>query len=405
MVSNQAVTRRKSAVAVLVAGLLGASLLAGCQSAPVQSESSAPASLARTTDAPAQENAIEAALAHEGTAPAEAAAPASPGPVMNPNAPLSYTVKRGDTLWDISAMFLRDPWLWPEIWHVNPSVANPHLIYPGDVLTLAYGADGRPQISLARGDAVRVSPLVRSNALDGPIATIPYEAIASFLGRPSIVSKEELQHTARVAGLRGEHLVASLGHDVYVKGLEDKGPGRYAIVRVGDEIKDPETGKALGYLGTYSASARVDNVAKLSKGELIESVRETLAGDLVFSEDLLSASTDIVPHAPPANLDGQIIAVVDGVALIGQYQVVAVNRGAKHGLETGHVLAIDQKGEVVMDGGCKRTAMSWCVGKSIQLPDERAGTMLVFKTYDAMSYALIVSTTVPVRVADRVRTP
>ena len=96
---------------------------------------------------------------------------------MNPSAPLSYTVKRGDTLWDISAMYLRDPWLWPEIWHVNPAVQNPHLIYPGDVLTLAYGANGQPQVSLTRGNAVRVQPLVRSTPLEGPIATIPYDAI------------------------------------------------------------------------------------------------------------------------------------------------------------------------------------------------------------------------------------
>jgi LysM repeat protein len=389
-----------------VAGLSALSLLAGCQTAPVEHESQAPASVARSTPVAAPENAIEAALAREGTAPAEAAAtPAYSGPVMNPNAPLSYTVKRGDTLWDISAMFLRDPWLWPEIWHVNPTVANPHLIYPGDVLTLAYGADGRPQISLARGDAVRVSPLVRSSSLDGPISSIPYDAIASFLGRPSIVSKEDLTRAAHVAGLRDSHLVASLGHDVYVKGLEDSGPGRYAIIRAGDEIKDPETGKVLGYMGIYAASARVDTVGKLSKAELVESTRETVAGDLVFTEDLISASTDIVPHAPPADLNGQIIAVVDGVALIGQYQVVALNRGSKQGLETGHVLAIDQKGETIMGSGCKRTAIAWCSGKSITLPDERAGTLLVFKTYDTMSFALVVSTTVPVRVTDRVRTP
>jgi alpha-tubulin suppressor-like RCC1 family protein len=99
------------------------------------------------------------------------------------------------------------------------------------------------------------------------------------------------------------------------------------------------------------------------------------------------------------------MAVVDGVALIGQHQVVAVNRGTRHGLQAGHVLAIDQKGEVIADGACKRSSLSWCIGKKIKLPEERAGTLLVFKTYEQMSYGLIVSTTGPVRVTDRVRTP
>ncbi|MET0280628.1 MAG: LysM peptidoglycan-binding domain-containing protein [Steroidobacteraceae bacterium] len=392
-------------MAALVAGLSALTLVAGCQSTPPESEAPRPLSVPAAAADQAPETAIDAALAREGSGPAPAAAPAAAGPVLNPNAPLSYTVKRGDTLWDISAMFLRDPWLWPEIWHVNPTVSNPHLIYPGDVLTLAYGADGRPQISLARGDAVHVYPLVRSSAADGPISSIPYEAIASFLGRPSIISKDDLLHAARVAGLRDSHLVASIGHDIYVKGLEERGPGRYSVVRLGEELKDPQTGKVLGYMGTFAASAQVDTVAKLSKAAVVESSRETVAGDLVFAEDLQTVSTDIVPHAPAGDVDGQIMAVVDGVSLIGQYQVVAINRGSRHGLETGHVLAIDQKGEVVMDGGCKRTGTSWCLGKSLQLPDERAGTMLVFKTYDAMSYALIVATTAPVRVADRVRTP
>ena len=121
--------------------------------------------------------------------------------------------------------------------------------------------------------------------------------------------------------------------------------------------------------------------------------------------DIKSVSKDIVPRAPPAGVKGQIMAVVDGTSMIGQYHVVAVNRGTKDGLETGHVLAIDQKGEVIADQSCKRSALSWCIGKNLKLPDERAGTLLVFKTYDNMSYGLVVNTTVPLRVADLVRTP
>jgi len=410
MVSNQQVMRALRLFGV-TGGLAAMALAGGCQFFQGHHEAPpAPPPVAKAAPAPeaVQDNAIEVALAN---APADStvsdAAPAAPtGPVLNPSAPKSYTVKRGDTLWAISAMFLRDPWLWPEIWQVNPNVQNPHLIYPGDVLTLAYGANGQPRVMVTQGSALRVQPLVRSTPLDGPVATIPYEAIAAFLGRPSLLSKEDVRNGPHVAALSDRHIVAGMGHEVYVKGLEDRGPGRYSVVHVGEELKDPETGKVLGYMGTYTGAAKVDAVAKVSRALLTDSVRETNAGDLVFAEDTHSVSTDILPRAPPAGLNGQIMAVVDGVSLIGQYQVVAVNRGSKHGLETGHVLAIDRQGEVIPDAACKkRSNFAWCFGKNLKLPDERAGTLLVFKTYENMSFGLIVSTTVPVAVADRVRTP
>jgi hypothetical protein len=409
MVSNQAVRRTPGRVSGLVGGLSVLALTSGCQllskpapaPEPVAAPQARPAPVANT----APQNAVEAAIARAGTESETTVTTVTSGPVMNPNAPLSYTVKRGDTLWDISSVFLRDPWLWPEIWHVNPTVQNPHLIYPGDVLTLARGADGRAQVTVSRGSALRVQPLVRSTPLEGPVATIPFDAIKAFLGKPSIVSKEDLKNAPRVAGLRDRHMVAGEGHEFYVKGMQDLGPGRYSLVRVGEELKDPESGKALGYMGTYTGAARVDAVADLSKAVLIQSSRETTAGDLLFAEDMQSVSSDFLPRSPPAGVDGQIMAVVDGVKLIGSYQVVAINRGAQHGIETGHVLAIDEEGEVVKDGACKRNRMSFCANKTIQLPSERAGTLLVFKTYEQMSYGLVLNTTVPVRVTDRVRTP
>ena len=414
MLLNQEVARILRSRARWVPGLALLSLATGCQmlgglmgrSAKDVPDTSPVVAARSAVVESAPESAIDAAIARAGTPGAETTETANVSQVaLNSSAPMAYTVKRGDTLWDISAMYLRDPWLWPEIWHVNPSVRNPHLIYPGDQLTLAYGANGEPQLRLVRGDALRVSPLVRSNAIEGPIATIPYDAIASFLGRPSIVSKEDLRNAPQVTALRDRHMVAGAGHEVYVRGLKNEGAGRYSVVRVTDPLKDPETGKVLGYMGVYAAAARVERIDKLSKAMLIESARETQTGDLLFADSLESPSSDIVPHAPPAGLAGQIMAVVDGVNNIGQYQVVAINRGTRHGLETGHVLAIDQAGEVVADTGCRRKRFAWCVGKNIKLPDERAGTLLVFRTYERMSYGLIVSETVPVRVADHVRTP
>ena len=410
MVSNQKVMpsisrtllRASAAAALLLAS--GCQLFPGQRDKPVAEAAPAPAPAPVAEASP--DNAIEVAIAN---APPEGeardVAPAQPAPALNAGAPLSYTVKRGDTLWDISAMYLRDPWLWPEIWHVNQNVQNPHLIYPGDVLTLAYDANGRPQVMVTQGSALRVSPLVRSQSLEGPIATIPFDAIAAFLGKPSILSRDDLRDAPRVAALRDGHVVAGAGNDVYVKGLQDKSPGRYSMIKVGDPLKDPETGKVLGYMGTYTGAARVDTVDKVTRAAITDSARETTAGDLLFAVDNQTVSRDIVPRAPPAGVKGQIMAVVDGTSMIGQYHVVAVNRGSKHGLETGHVLAIDQKGEVIADQSCKRSSLSWCIGKNLQLPDERAGTLLVFKTYDNMSYGLVVNTLVPLRVADRVRTP
>jgi LysM repeat protein len=409
MVSNQAVRRFPGRAFGLLGGLSVLALTSGCQILSRAESAPEPVAAPQARPAPVvaapPQSAVDAAIAKAGTEPQQTVVVPAPAPVMNPSAPLNYTVKRGDTLWDISAMYLRDPWLWPEIWHVNPAVQNPHLIYPGDVLTLARGANGEPQITLVRGNALRVQPLIRSTPLEGPIATIPYDAIKAFLGKPSIVSKDDLKNAPRVAGLRDRHMVAGAGHEFYVKGMLEHGPGRYSVVRVGEELKDPESGKVLGYMGTYTGAARIDQIAELSKAQLIDSARETTAGDLLFAEDTQTVSSDLLPRAPPAGVNGQIMAVVDGVSLIGSNQVVAVNRGSKHGLETGHVLAIYENGEVVADGSCKQERWAFCGNKTITLPSERAGSLLIFKTYEQMSYGLVVNTTVPVRVTDQVRTP
>ena len=214
MVSYQLVKSVQRPYRIATCSLAALGLLGGCQFFHRAEEAPAAPAPVSAKAAPApmaeQNNAIEVALANApaDSAATEAAPAPAAGPVLNPGAPKSYTVKRGDTLWDISAMYLRDPWLWPEIWHVNPNVQNPHLIYPGDVLTLAYGANGAPQVMVTQGSALRVQPLVRSSPLDGPVATIPFEAIAAFLGKPSIVSKEDVKNAPHVAALGDRHIVA-----------------------------------------------------------------------------------------------------------------------------------------------------------------------------------------------------
>jgi hypothetical protein len=391
-------------------------LLASCGSMPWSRSSdeaavAAPAPAAPVAPAavdPVEEmTATEAAVAGLNDAPADTANAASLSPIR-PDAPMSYTVKRGDTLWDISSIFLRDPWLWPEIWQVNPQVENPHLIYPGDVLSLAYGADGRPQIRLTQLGAARLAPRLRSEGIDGPIATIPYGAIAAFLARPSVITAEQAKTAPRVLAFRDERMVGGSDQEIYVRNLPAQPNARYAVVNVGEALRDPDTGDVLGYLGTYASTAIINRTGEPAKAQLTDAARETLRGDRLIANDV-SPALNFLPRAPSREIDGQIISVVDGVALIGQYQIVAINRGTQHGLETGHVLAVNDAGDIVRDTFAGRKILGVSTGSAfapkVKLPDERAGTILIFKTYDRMSFGLIVSATSAIRVADRVGNP
>ncbi|MCS6948422.1 MAG: LysM peptidoglycan-binding domain-containing protein, partial [Steroidobacteraceae bacterium] len=212
-----------------------------------------PAAVADTPSEPQDDvTATEAAVAAQ---PEDAPPPVVTRDAVSPTAPLSYTVKPGDTLWDIANLFLRDPWLWPEIWQVNPQVQNPHLIYPGDVLALAYGADGSPRIYLQQGGAARLEPRLRSAALDGAIATIPYAAIAAFLGRPTVLAKEQVSKAPRVLAFREGRMIGGTGYEAYVRDLTNRQLGqRYSIFRIGDPIVGPEDGATLGYMGIYAAT-------------------------------------------------------------------------------------------------------------------------------------------------------
>ncbi len=410
MLLNQSLS---STVRTLGLAMLTALALTGC--ATVGAGADAPAD--RSAGVGEEPVAEQPAVAMTATEAAVAASPADDSmpaeqparSIVNPTAPSSYTVKRGDTLWDIAAMFLRDPWLWPEIWQVNPQVENPHLIYPGDVLTLAYGADGRPEIRLTRGPGARLQPMLRAGEVDDAITTIPYEAIAAFLDRPTVVSKEQLKAAPRIVAFRNEHTMGASGQEAYVRGLEAAAAdSRYAVVHIGDPIRDFDDGDVLGYQGTYAATAIVERPGDPGTALLTESAREAYAGDpLIRSE--AEVPLNFVPRSPGGDIRGRIVSVVDGVTLIGQYRIVALNRGSRHGLQPGHVLAIETAGATIRDTSRSSRFSGFGLGSSfapkVKLPDERNGTLLVFRVYDRMSYGLIVSAEMPVRVADVVRTP
>ena len=335
-------------------------------------------------------------------------APAPTADAINPNAPKRYTVKQGDTLWGIASMFLRDPWLWPEIWYVNPQVQNPHLIYPGDVLALAYGADGRPQIRLEQGGPARLEPHLHSSPLEGAIPTIPYAAIASFLSRSTVLSSSQAHHSPYVLAFRADHKVGGNGHEVYVRGLSSAAQGaRFLIFHIKDELHDPDNHHFLGYEGIYTATAVIEQPGDPAKALLLDSAQETLSGDVLIPDNA-AAPLNFMPRPPHGNVHGRIMAAVDRVNVFGRYDIVAINRGTADGVDVGTVLAVDQVGDVVPDRGAAGYDSSRKInvfGHGVHLPEERAGTVLVFKSYDRVSYALVVSASAEMRVADVVRSP
>jgi hypothetical protein len=320
---------------------------------------------------------------------------------LNPRHPDKYVVKRGDTLWDISAMFLRDPWYWPEIWQVNPQVANPHLIYPGDVLTLVY-VNGKPQLRLERGMASgteKLSPRIREQGLDQAIPTIPREAIEAFLAKSRVLEKDEIDALPYVLSVREGHLMGAAGNDLYVRG--DIGPvdQPYSVIHVADALRDPDDGDLVGYQALYVGDGMITRAGDPATLLLKASQREALAGDRLVANDL-NVPLEFAPRPPPKPVDGTIMAVVDGVYQIAQYQVVVINRGTRDGLEPGHVLSVWQSGEKVSD-----PHDSGLLPKKVRLPDERTGVSMVFRTYDRISYALIMEATSEIHVLDKVRNP
>jgi hypothetical protein len=317
---------------------------------------------------------------------------------LNPKHPERYVVKRGDTLWDISAMFLRDPWFWPEIWYVNPQVANPHLIYPGDVLTLVY-IDGRPQIRLERGAGnERLSPQVRESDLGEAITTIPFEVIGAFLRKGAVLSKDEAESLPYVVAIREGRLIGAADNDLYVRGNVAENEA-YSVIHVGDKLVDPDDDKLIGYEGIFVGEGTVRRGGDPSTLRLVESRREALEGDRLLNLDF-EIPLNFYPRAPDNAIEGSIIHVVDGIWQVGQYQVVVINRGQRDGLEAGHVLSVWQAGEEVKDKYSNRL-----MGEKVRLPEEQSGIVMIFKTYERISYALVMQATDEITVLDKVRNP
>jgi hypothetical protein len=314
---------------------------------------------------------------------------------LSNTAPEEYVVQPGDTLWDIAGQFLKDPWFWPEIWYVNPAIENPHLIYPGDVLGLVY-IDGQPRITNLRGSTYRMSPQARITPLTQAVNTIPYEAVAAFLSSGAILEKNQADALPYMIDTRGDHLIAAAGNEIYVRGNGGDEPGsRYSVVKIGDPLYDPDDNRLVGYQGIFVAEGTLRRGGDPSTVALTDSNQEAVIGDRLIPE-VRDMPLNFMPKPPSYEIEGRIISVVGGVTQIGQYQIVVLNRGNRDGLAVGDVLSVFQTGETVRDR---------IKGGTVKLPDEEAGTAMVFKVYDRISYALIMEATTNINVLDAVRNP
>ena len=394
-------------------------LMAGCHTQPQR---------AAAASTPSADNGVQGTVVGDERTSLEAAAdragdsgaagnatttPGAPAPriALAPNAPDSYVVKRGDTLWGIAKVFLRDPWYWPEIWHVNPQVQNPHLIYPGDTLHLVYvagaaGGPAQPQILLERGNLVHVSPAVRSEPREAPIRTIPFQTVAAFMSKPTVLSDDQINSAGYLLASKDAHEAISEGNTIYARAMGAVAVGtRYSVVHVGEALRDPDDNSILGYNGIYTGSGRVTRIGDPTSLIMTDSARESVAGDKVLPSNV-DIALDFMPSPPHKVVDGRIIAVSDGVNTIGQFQVVVINRGARDGLAPGNVLGVFHAGALIPDTAKKGfSGGSQYFGEKVRLPDEPSGTFMVFKTYDRLSYGLIMEAKDIIQVMDRVSNP
>lgn len=318
-------------------------------------------------------------------------------PQLKADYPEEYTVVKGDTLWDISNTFLSTPWYWPEIWHVNPQIENPHLIYPGDIIRLVY-FDGKPRLTLDRSNrVVKLSPQMRVVDEGEAIPAIPLDDINNFLSRSRIVTIDQLERAPHVISGEAKRLVLGKGDRLYARGEFDSDIYVYGIYRKGETYYDPDTGELLGVQALDIGSGRMraveDNIATLLMTRTTEEVR---VGDRLLTEEERAIDSTFFPSAPQNDVNASIIAVEGGVSQVGKMDVVVINRGEREGMAVGNVLAVYKRGGVIKDR---------VKGDMVRLPDERAGLVMVFRTFEKLSLGLVLEADRPLAIKDLVRNP
>jgi LysM domain-containing protein len=383
---------------------------------------------------------------------------------LQPDAPGEYTVQKGDTLWGIAGRFLKDPWKWPQVWNMNrEQIKDPHWIYPGNVIRLDTSS-GSPQLSLggapgsaagdtgpsggteaqAVGNVVVLNPRTRVETLQAAVPSIPGSAIGPFLSQPLVVEQGGLDGAPTIIATEESRVIVGQGDVAYADRIGSNSGVNWQVFRTGETLHDPETGEVLGVEAKYVGDARVRRFGNPTTIEVTKARTEINRGDrLTPAREVTFPS--YVPRAPDKPIKGVIMSVDGGVSELGQYQIITINRGARDGIEVGHVLASYHRGAYVSPSGVTQNTLdtgSWfsgwdwwnrmnmkpnpvvpdspgtqassgdtaaagakLEGSSIKLPDERNGLIFVFRVFEKMSYAMVMKATRPIYVGDLVQTP
>jgi hypothetical protein len=365
---------------------------------------------------------------------------------LNPSRPQTYVVRPGDTLWDIAGRFLTNPWDWRKVWHANPGVANPNLIFPGDTLRLVEGRGGA-RVHVERGKrVVKLSPRVRVEELEAPVPTIPLNVIAPFLSQPYVAQTDDIQRAPYVVGFPDDRSIVGMGDSFYARGIRDTGTDNFAVVRTGSPYTDPDTKEVLGYEAAFVANARVVRPGDPTKLVTTRSAKEVAEGDRLVPASTEEVLANFYPVPAPAGLTARIIAVLNGVTQIGQYNIVVLNRGSRNGIKEGQVFHVYSGGDEHFDrirarddewdrdwpsespltqefwyGRARQDG--WIEGQpspnaplplhadvrkrsgAYVTPFEESGTVMVFRVFDRVSFALVMRATRAMHVLDTLAAP
>ena len=332
---------------------------------------------------------------------------------LKPDHPEQYTVVKGDTLWDISARFLKDPWVWPAIWDVNPQIENPHLIYPGDVISLVY-VDGQPRLIVDRDSGqvaidlgqtssgkpvVKLSPRIRTEQLDQAIPLVPADAIEQFTANPRVLTLEQLDAAPYIVGNLDNRLASAVGSRIYVRGIDDDGEALYSVYRRRDALIDPNSKEILGYEVAFVGDAKVLSYGDPATVVITSSKREALTGDVLLPLNRGKISYNYTPKVSDLDFDGSVISLFNALTHAGQNQVIVINLGQRDGMERGDILRIDERGETIRD------TVTPAANDTVKLPDTRVGVTMIFRVFDRVSYGLIMESTRVVQKGDIVTNP
>lgn len=338
---------------------------------------------------------------------------------IKPDAPKSYIVKKGDTLWEISGIFLNQPWLWPKLWRLNPEINNPHLIYPGDELRLVFDENGQPMLVKGKPE-LKWSPKIRKQLKDqNPVSTLPLHAIAPYIRYNSIKSLAELEALPYIVGSDEGYKSSIDGFKVYINSDLTIGQS-YGVYNKGDAIIDPITKENLGYniqlVGTGKA-IQTGDMAKMQPSTVYidSATREIRSGALVIPLNEGQQYPSIFTmRAAPQNLEGLIISSVAKFREFSKFEVVMINKGLSQDIQVGDVLTVKRKSPAVVetDSGPQYTedTSRWnkLSGDNLSdydMPAEAIGQVMVFRVYDKVSMALILNSDKPLRVLDGVAAP